>query len=88
MNFAGQPKRLTATGGISGQACKLIGFYVASTTSGTIVLRDGGASGTQISGTITPAVGWHFFPADCSSSLGAHATIANTIDVTFFFEPV
>ena len=82
----GQPKRLTASGAIYGGPCKLIGFYVASTTSGTIVIKDGGSSGTDISGTITPAVGWHFFPADCATS--AYATIANTISVTFVFQPV
>ncbi len=60
----------------------LIGFYVASTTAGTIVLRRGGSSGTVISGTITPAVGWHDFPA--AFTAGLHATIANTIAVTFF----
>lgn len=81
----GQPVNLTATGAISTIPGKLVGFYVNSTTSGTIVLRDGGASGTVLSGTITPAVGWHFFPAAISTS--AHATIANTLNVTFFFVP-
>lgn len=85
MNIFGNPVRLTSTGAISSISGKLVGFYVSSTTSGTIVLRDGGASGTQISGTITPAVGWHFFPAGINTS--AHATIANTLDVTFFFQP-
>lgn len=86
MQFSGQPTLLSSSGAVSAQPCKLIGFYVASTTSGTIVLRNGGASGTAISGTITPAVGWHFFPCDFSTS--AYATIANTISVTFFYEPV
>ena len=82
----GQPVNLTASGAISAQPCKLIGFYVASTTSGTIVLKNGGSSGTAITGTITPAVGWHFLPADFSTS--AYATIANTLNVTFIFQPV
>lgn len=85
--MTGQPKNLTATGAISAQSCKLIGFYVNSTNAGTLVLRDGGASGTVVSGTITPAVGWHFFPAEFASS--AHATIAGTaLNVTFVFVPV
>lgn len=84
--MTGQPVNLTSTGAISAQSCKLIGFYVNSTTSGTIVLRDGGASGTTVSGTITPAIGWHFFPAEFATS--AHATIANTLNVTFVFVPV
>lgn len=86
MTINGQPKLLSASGAISASSCKLIGFYVASTTSGTIVLRDGGSGGTAITGTITPAVGWHFLPADFPTS--AYATIANTISVTFVFQPV
>jgi hypothetical protein len=78
----GKPIRLTSTGSLSTDGARLMGFYVASTSSGTIVLRDGGASGTQISGTITPAVGFHWFPAASNGAL--HATIANTLDVTFF----
>ena len=62
--------------------CRLLGFYVNSTTGGTVVLKKGGSSGTAISGTITPAIGFHRFPASCVG--GLHATIANTLDVTFF----
>lgn len=77
-------KRLTASGEINGAAGNLKGFYVSSTTAGTIVLRHIGASGTQISGTITPGVGWHYFPALHGAPL--YATIGGTLDVTFFFE--
>ena len=80
---AGQFKNITSTGVVSAGAGQLIGFYVNSTTAGTVVLRDGGASGTVMSGTITPAVGFHAFPATFGTSL--HATIGGTIDVTFFF---
>ena len=38
-------KNLTATAAVSTGPCQLIGFYVNSTTTGTVVLRDGGASG-------------------------------------------
>lgn len=76
---------LTATAVISAKPCVLLGFYANSTTSGTVVLRDGGASGTLVSGTITPAIGFHRFPATFLTS--AHVTIANTLDVTFFFVP-
>lgn len=78
------PINVTATASIVATRGRLRGFYVNSTTGGTLVLRDGGASGTALSGTITPAIGWHEFPADFSSSL--HATIANTLNVTFFFD--
>ena len=77
-------KNITATGAVSTGACQLIGFYVNNTTIGTLVLRDGGASGTVMSGTITPAIGFHRFPANVGTSL--HATIAGTaLNVTFFY---
>ena len=77
-------KNITATGAVSTGACQLIGFYVNNTTIGTLVLRDGGASGTVMSGTITPAVGFHRFPANVGTSL--YATIGGSaLDVTFFY---
>jgi hypothetical protein len=77
-------KNITATGAVSTGACQLIGFYVNNTTIGTLVLRDGGASGTVMSGTITPAIGFHRFPANVGTSL--YATIGGSaLDVTFFF---
>lgn len=81
----GNPTLLAASGAVSTVPGTIIGFYVASTTGGTIVIRDGGSAGTAISGTITPAVGYHPFPASCGA--GCYATIANTISVTFFYSP-
>lgn len=80
---SGSPKNMTATGSVTLGPGALIGFYVNSTSSGTLVLRAGGSSGTVISGTITPAVGFHAFPCTYGTG-GLHATIANTLDVTFF----
>ena len=60
-------------------ACQLLGFYVSSTTGGTIVIKDGS---TARSGTITPAIGFHRWPANIGGSLVV--TTANTINVTFF----
>ena len=76
-------KNITATGAVSTGSCQLIGFYVNSTTVGTLVLRNGGASGGVMSGTITPAIGFHRFPANVGASL--YATVGGTLDVTFFF---
>ena len=77
-------KNITATGAVSNGPCQLIGFYVNNTTAGTLVLRNGGASGEVMSGTITPAIGFHRFPANVGVSL--YATIGGTgLDVTFFF---
>lgn len=79
----GTPINLSATGAISLRAGNLLGFYVNSTSAGTLILKDGGTGGTAVSGTITPAIGFHRFP--CYFRTSAHATIANTLDVTFFW---
>lgn len=83
---AGTPVNLTSSGAISLRTGTLLGFYVNSTTGGTVVVKNGGSGGTAISGTITPAIGFHRFPAYITSTSGAYATIANTLDVTFFFQ--
>lgn len=73
----------TATASVWANPGRLIGFYVNSTNVGTLVLKDGGSSGTVLSGTITPAIGFHRFPASFATSL--HATIGGSaLDVTFF----
>ena len=79
----GAYKNITETGAVTSGPCQLIGFYVNNTSSGTLVLRDGGASGTVMSGTITPSIGFHRFPATVGTSL--YATEGGTLDVTFFF---
>lgn len=79
-----KPVNRTTTGDITTTPGRLLGWYVNSTTAGTIVIRDGGSGGTVISGTITPAIGWHAFPAESQTTLGFHATIGGTLDVTFF----
>jgi hypothetical protein len=76
-------KNITATGAVTPGPCQLIGFYVNNTTVGTLVLRNGGAGGEVMSGTITPAIGFHRFPANVGVSL--YATVGGTLDVTFFF---
>ena len=82
----GYPVNLAATAAVTPAPCQFIGFYVNSTSGGTLVLRDGGtaaAGGVQISGTITPVIGFHPFPASIGKSL--HATIAvAALNVTFF----
>ena len=80
---SGTPVNLSGSGAVSLVAGSLLGFYVNSTTAGTVVLRNGGAAGTAISGTITPAIGWHRFPA--YTPAGCYATFANALDATFFF---
>lgn len=83
---SGTPVNLTASGTLCTTDCTILGFYVNSTSSGTLVFRSGAAgasSGTAISGTITPAAGtYHKFPASCPG--GAYVTIGATINVTVF----
>ena len=62
-------KNITATGAVTANPCQLIGFYVNNTTSGTLVLRNGGSGG---------------FPANIGSSLYA-TIAGTGLDVTFFF---
>lgn len=77
----GTPYNLTATGNVGIQTVpqSLIGFYVNNTTSGTLVIKDGASAKT---GTITPAIGFHAFPASFKG--GLNVTIGGTLDVTFF----
>jgi hypothetical protein len=82
----GQYKNLTATGAVTTTPGSLLGFYVNSTTAGTVVLRDGGSGGTVMCGTITPAIGWNQFPSTFGSG-GLHATIGGTLNVTFIYVP-
>ena len=85
-NPCGTATNVTATGAVCAVAARLIGFYVNSTSTGTIVIKNGTAStGAAVSGTITPAIGYHHFPASCE--LGLYVTIANTLNVTLFWEP-
>lgn len=79
----GSPKVISATGTVKAIPGMLQGFFCNSTSSGTLVLRDGGASGTAISGTITPSAGV-FYPFPATFGTDLHVTIANTLNVTFF----
>lgn len=75
--------RLTASGQIKLGAGRIIGFYVSNTTAGTLTLFDNTAgSGDQVSGLITPAIGWNNFPAKFNKGLAA--VIGGALDVTFF----
>ena len=79
---SGVAKNVTSTNQITDFPCRLVGFYVNNTSAGTIVIRDGIAGGVALSGTITPAVGFHPFPVAVTK---LHVTIANTLDVTVFY---
>ena len=89
---SGTPINLTATGPVvatsatSSAPGTLLGFYVNNKTAGaTLVLTHGFASGgADITGTITPLIGWHELKVYCPS--GVFATIAvQAMDITFFY---
>lgn len=83
----GQPKNISASEVTHARPCYLIGFYVNSTTSGTIVIHDSASASVNnaISGTITPAIGFHRFPAALGS--GLRVVIANTLNITLVYKP-
>lgn len=67
-------------------AGEVAGFYVNSTTSGTLVFyddNDGTCSSSAKTGTITPAVGWHPLPLKFASAICVLS--ANTINATVVF---
>ena len=79
----GTPSNITSTTTVKKQAGALLGFYVNSTSSGTIVFYDSDSTtANAISGTITPAIGFHRFPAALAN--GLHVVIASTLNVTIF----
>lgn len=80
----GTPVNLSSSGAVSLLPGTLLGYHVNSTSGGTIVIKDGTTTaGTALNAAVTPGVGFTPFPAYCTT--GCYATIAGTIDVTFFF---
>lgn len=84
MPQVGRPVNITATGAVCTKSAAILGFYVNNTTAGTLIFRvgaNGSASGTVVSGTITPAIGWNAYPI--AGSDGIHVTVGGTLDATF-----
>jgi hypothetical protein len=78
---------LTGSNAVSAITGDLLGFYVNSTNAGTLVLKHnpGTDAGTALSGTITPAIGFHYYPLKFSK--GLYAKIGGTaLNVTFFIK--
>lgn len=82
-----QASNQTATAVVNAHPCNLIGFYVNSTNAGTIVIHDKAtAAANALSGTITPAIGFHWFPAQLGQ--GLYVVIGGTaLNVTLFYDP-
>lgn len=81
----GSYTNLTASANVKSGQGAMIGFYVNSTTSGTIRFYDDASTGTttSITGVITPAIGMNYLPV-CFSN-GLNAVIANTLNVTIIW---
>jgi len=61
----GIPTLVSASTQVSTGRGHMLGFYVAATSSGTLVFHDHAAAGSNaVTGTITPAVGWHPLPIE------------------------
>jgi len=52
---------------------------------GAVVLENGLGTNTLVNGVITPAIGYHEL-GDADFNYGLYATIANTLDVTLYFD--
>jgi len=79
------PINLTASGQILSAPGTIKGFFVNSTSSGTVRIADNTTSGSGYTGgAITPAAGQFYPYGPCGLSTGGYVTITGTIDVTFF----
>ena len=83
---SGVPINFTADQIVSIRPGTLLGFYVNSTSSGTIVIYNGqnASTGTALCGTITPAIGYQRFPAYCPSGCFIAVT-GGSANITAFF---
>lgn len=81
----GTAKNLTASASVKAGQGAMLGFYVNSTTSGTVAFYDDPATGTTLAltGTITPAVGWHGLPVAFAN--GLNVVIGATLNVTIVY---
>lgn len=85
-NLSNDFTNLTASALIKTGQGKLVGMYVNSTTGGTIKFwNNTSATGAVINNTITPSVGYHNL-GDVNFTAGLFATIANTLDVTLYWQ--
>lgn len=79
----GTPRNITDSAILATSQGRVLGFYVNSTSTGIIQLYDTNAADTAnaISGAITPAIGWHFFPAAFANGLRVVKN-SGTINIT------
>lgn len=86
MTKAAKYKNMSASALVKTGPGRLKGFYVNSTSSGTVKFWDSTtAANAVINNTITPAVGYHDL-GDVAFTIGLYVTIANTLDITLHYE--
>ena len=75
----------TSSGALTSGPAVLEGFYVNSTTSGTVKFWNNttGVSGENLTGTITPAIGHHNL-FGMKGTVALYADFGGTADITFF----
>lgn len=78
-------KLVTASGNVKSSQGAMLGFYVNSTTAGTIQFYDDPATGTTIpiTGLITPAIGWNALPSTFAA--GLNAVVGGTLNATIIY---
>lgn len=82
--FPGGANDIGSVAETTGLQCTILGFYVNNTTALTMTLSKGTTSGgTAITGTITPAIGFHRYPVTSDTGLYFNLT-GGSGSVTFF----
>lgn len=76
---------LTASATIKATPAKVAGFYVSSTTAGTIQFFDSTDTSVPITGVITPAIGWHAL-GNLDSYTLLRVVIGGTLNATVVYK--
>ena len=77
--------KLTATGTVVGRRTRIRGIYAGA--AGSIVLRDGGATGTtKLELTVGANTDYNLPGSGIVFDTDCHATLTTTSDVTFLYE--
>lgn len=82
----GSYKNITGSSNIQAQEGLLLGFFVATTTAGTLAFYDSTTTTTTvpITGTITPNAG-AFYPLPLTYLNGLYVVVGGTINATIVF---
>jgi hypothetical protein len=80
----GTPIRVSSTTTLATGPCKLLGWLVNSTTSGTITLHDGINTNPTAFVAAIPTVAGAYTQCPAALANGLHFVLGNTLNVTFF----